>query len=228
MSVLAHVFEAAGLATVALGSQRKQIENTGPPRGLFCDFPLGRPLGRPADPEFQHRVLRHAFGLLDAPGPGPVFEVFPESITDDVDEVMSCTLPPRHDPDLHPAVDEVRGLRHAYDRAVERYGNRAGTGRTVDADGIEGAVEALVRIADGVAWKEAGLPGIPARVAQDVRGYYELAALGLSDHVPAAWTGARWFFDETQTGAVLLAARRAMADAGVKQPVWFYMAPGDR
>src|SRR3954452_13444796 len=98
VSTLAHVLEAEGLATVALGSQRNQIERTAPPRGLWCDFPLGRPIGRPGDGEFQERVLRHAFGLLDATG--PVFEVFPEAITDDGDEVVACVLPPRHDPDL--------------------------------------------------------------------------------------------------------------------------------
>ena len=226
MSTLAHVFEAEGLATVALGSQRNQIEHTAPPRGLWCDFPLGRPLGRPGDPAFQHRVLRHAFALLDAPG--PVFEVFAEVIHDDGTEVLACTLPPRHDPDLHPAVDEARGLRPAYDRAVATYGNRAGTGRVVGADGVPDAVGALVRVADGVPWKEAGIPGVPARVAQDIRGYYETAALGLADHVPSAWTGTRWFFDHTETGAVLLRARAAMRDADVKQPIWFYMAPGDR
>ena len=226
MSTLAHVFEAEGLATVALGSQRNQIEHTAPPRGLWCDFPLGRPLGRPADPVFQHRVLRHAFALLDAPG--PVFEVFGEAIHDDGTEILACTLPPRHDPDLHPAVDEARGLRHAYDRAVATYGNRAGTGRVVDADGVPAAVDALVRVAAGVPWKEAGIPGVPARVAQDIRGYYETAALGLADHVPSAWSGTRWFFDHTEAGAVLLRARAAMRDADVKQPIWFYMAPGDR
>jgi hypothetical protein len=226
VSTLAHVFEAAGLATVALGSQRNQIERTAPPRGLWCDFPLGRPLGRPGDPEFQHRVLRHALSLLDATG--PVFDSFPEAIHDDGAEVIACTLPPRHDPDLHPAVDEALGLRHAYDRAVAQFGNRAGTGRVVDADGVTNAIEALIRIADGTPWKEAGLPGIPARVAQDVRGYYELAALGLTDHAPPAWSGTRWFFDHTRTGAVVLAARLAMRDQGAKQPVWFYMAPGDR
>lgn len=226
MSTLAHVFEAEGLATVALGSQRNQIEHTAPPRGLWCDFPLGRPLGRPGDPAFQHRVLRHAFTLLDATG--PVFEVFPEAIHDDGAEVLACTLPPRHDPDAHPAVDEARGLRPAYDRAVATYGNRAGAQRVVDADAIPAALEALVRVAAGTPWKEAGIPGIPARVAQDIRGYYETAALGLSDHVPAAWSGTRWFFDHTETGALLLSARSAMRDAGVKQPIWFYMAPGDR
>ena len=227
MSTLAHVFEAEGLATVALGSQRNQIENTAPPRGLWCDFPLGRPLGRPGDPAFQHRVLAHAFALLEANG--PVFEVFDEAILDDGTEVMSCTLPPRSDPDAHPAIDEARGIRPAYERAVTEHGNRTGAGRVVQADDIPAVLEAFIRVAEGTPWKEAGIPGIPARVAQDVRGYYETAALGLSDHVPSAWSGTRWFFDKTEAGKVVLAARTAMRDAGdVKQPVWFYMTPGDR
>ena len=142
--------------------------------------------------------------------------------------MLACTLPLRHDPDAHPAVDEARGLRPAYDRAVARLGNRSGTGRVVDADHVPAAVEALVRVAQGTPWKEAGIPGVPARVAQDVRGYYETAALGLAEHVPSAWAGTRWFFDRTETGKVLLAARAAMRDAGVKQPIWFYMTPGDR
>ncbi|MEM9610256.1 MAG: hypothetical protein AAGA99_22760 [Actinomycetota bacterium] len=225
MSTLAHVFEAQGLATIALGSQRKQIEGTAPPRGLWCDFPLGRPLGTPGDPQFQHRVLRHAFSLLEATE--PVFEIFDESIADDGTEMLACPLPPRHDPNAHPAVDEARGLRPAYDRAVEQYGNRIGAGRVVGADQIPDVIEALARIVDGTPWKEAGLPGIPARVAQDLRGYYETAALGLSDHVPAAWAGTRWFLEQTEAGAVLMAARKAMQDADVKAPIWFYMAPGD-
>ena len=226
MCTLAHVFEAAGLATVALGSQRNQIAGTAPPRGLWCDFPLGRPLGRPGDPEFQHRVLDRALSLLEADG--PVFEEFGESITDDVTEVLACPVPARHDAGAHPAVDEARGLRQAYDRAVERFGNRIGAGRVVDADQLPGAIEAFVRVAEGTPWKEAGIPGIPARVAQDIRGYYETAAIGLADHAPGAWVGTRWFYDETRTGAVMLAARAAMRDAGEKHNVWFYLTPGDR
>lgn len=227
MSTLAHVFEAEGLATVALGSQRNQIERTAPPRGLWCDFPLGRPLGKPGDPEFQHRVLARAFSLLDAEG--PVFGVFDEAIAEDPSEVVACTLPPRHDPDAHPAVDEARGLRAAYERAVERYGNRTGAGRVVDADAVPEAIEAFVRVADGVSWKEAGIPGIPARVVQDIRGYYETALLGLADHAPSAWNGTTWFLDETEAGKVVLGARAAMRDSGdVKHAVWFYLTPGDR
>ena len=226
MSTLAHVFEAAGIATVALGSIRKQIESTAPPRGLWCDFPLGRPLGKPGDPDFQHRVLATAFALLDASE--PIVTEFDESITDDGTEMLACPLPPRHDPDAHPAIDEARGLRAAYDRGVEMSNGRIAAGRVVAADDIPAAIEAFIRIADGTPWKEAGIPGLPMRVSQDIRGYYETAALAMVDHAPAAWAGARWFLDETETGKVMMAARSAMEDEGAPQPMWFYLTPGDR
>jgi hypothetical protein len=226
VSTLAHVFEAAGIATVTLGSIRKQIESTAPPRGLFCDFPLGRPLGKPNDPEFQHRVLTHAFSMLQATE--PVLEEFPEVIKEDTSEMLACPLPPRSNEELHPALDELRGLRPAYDRAFAQYGEGVGAGRTVSADDIEEALSAFIRIAEGTPWGEAGLPGMPPRVAQDIRAFYELAALGLSDHVPSAWSGARWFYDSTEGGKVILAAKSAMKDAGEPQPVWAYLTPIDR
>ena len=214
------------MATVAFGSIKSQIETTAPPRGLWCDFPLGRPLGVPSDPEFQHRVLAKAFELLDSPE--PIFAEYDVSIIDDENEVMACPMPPRHDPDLHPALDEAKGLRPAYERSVAQYGNRVGAGRVVHADEITDAIDAFVKIAEGTPWKEAGVPGIPARVSQDIRGYYETAALALSDHAPPAWAGTRWFLDHTEAGRVLMNARQAMADAGEPNPIWFYMAPGDR
>ena len=88
MSTLAHVFEAEGIASVALGSIRKQMESSAPPRGLWCDFPLGRPLGKPGDPEFQHRVLDVAFSLLNATE--PILVEFDESIPDRGDTVLTC------------------------------------------------------------------------------------------------------------------------------------------
>ncbi len=224
MGVLAHVFESAGMATIALGSQRSQIERTAPPRGLFCDFPLGRPLGRPGDPDFQHRVLEHAFGLVER-ATQQVVETFPEAIVDDGTSAVSCPIPPRHDPSLPPAVDEARGLRPAYERAVARFGDRIGAQRVVPTDAIPDAVAAFVRVAQGTPWKEAGIPGVPARVAQDIRGYYETAALALVEHTPAAWETTRWFLHHTEAGRAVTGARAAMRDAGEKQPIWFYLVP---
>jgi len=226
VSTLAHVFEAEGMATVALASIREQVESGAPPRGLWCDFPLGRPLGTPGDAEVQHRVLAAAFALLDADE--PVLAQFDEAIADDGTEMLACPLPPRHDPDAHPAIDEARGLRAAYDRGAEMSKGRFGAGRTVSADDIPAAIEAFIRIAEGTPWKEAEIPGLPMRVAQDIRGYYETAAMAMVDHAPAAWASTRWFYDETETGKVMTAARQVMQDQDAPQPMWFYLTPGDR
>lgn len=226
MGTLAHVFEQAGLVTLSLGSVRKQIESTAPPRGLFCDFPLGYPLGKPNDPEFQHKVLAHAFSLLQATE--PVLEDFPEVIKEEAGEVLSCPLPPRDNEGLHPALNEVRGLRAAYDRALKQYGDRVGAGRTVPVDDIEKALSAFIRVVEGMPLGEAELPGLPMRVAQDIRAFYELAALGLSDHVPSAWSGARWFYDCTEGGKVIQTAKAAMKEAGEPGAAWMFLTPIDR
>lgn len=179
----------------------------------------------PGDATFQHRVLRQAFGLLEAAG--PTIEDYGEAIEDDESEVLFCALPPRHDPNAHPAVDEARGLRGAYDRAVARYGNRAGAARLLDADAIPAAIEAFVRVVEGVPWKEAGIPGIPARVTHDIRGYYEMAAMEIAGHTPAAWRGYRWYRDQTKAGEVIRAAQDAMRESGVKEGLWRFLLPLD-
>ena len=74
------MLESAGIATVTIGSIREQLYNTAPPRGLFCDFPLGRPIGKPNDAQFQHKVLDRALNLLQSPD--QVIEDFAEAIAD--------------------------------------------------------------------------------------------------------------------------------------------------
>ena len=203
------------------------IENTKPPRGLICHFPLGRPLGKPDDPAFQHSVLQALFELLEEPE-GPVLKTFPESISDVEAEQLVCTLPPRLDPDEHPAVDEARSIRSAYNRAIEKHGNRIGSGRQISADQVPDAIQAFARIEQGEAWDKAGIPGVPMRVAQDIRGYYQTAALELAEHTPGAWAGENWFYNETETGKLMLRTRTKLKDAGAPQPLWFYLSPGDR
>ena len=90
------------------------------------------------------------------------------------------------------------------------------------------AIEAFIKIAEGTDWKEAGIPGLPMRVSHDIRSYYETAALAMVDHAPAAWAGTRWFYEQTETGKVMMAARKAMEEQEASQPMWFYLAPGDR
>lgn len=227
MSVLAHVFEAAGIATVVLSSVREMAVKAAPPRALHCEFPLGRPLGKPSDPDFQHDVLRRAFALLDADH-GPVLVDHPVTIIAD-DTAVSCTLPPRFDPTLAPAVDEANGLRRAYDRSRQRRGVTS-VGRVVDANGVPAALAVLDAIVNGADWKSAGIPGgNTTAVCHDIRTYYEEAALELVDGpLPAARALEDWFFERTEAGATVLAARKAISASGAKAPIWFYMAPATR
>jgi len=225
--VLAHVFEAAGIATIVLSSVREMAVKVAPPRALHCEFPLGRPLGRPSDPEFQHQVLASAFALLEQPS-GPVLVDYPEVITAD-EQPVACALPPRFDPSLPPAVDEARGLRKAYDRALARRGVTS-VGRAVSAEGVPDALGVLHAIANGADWTTAGIPGgNTVALCHDIRTYYEEAATELVDGPPPGGRAVEdWFFSKTEAGATVLAARSAIREAGAKFPIWFYMTPGHR
>jgi len=191
------------------------------PRGLYCNFPLGRPLGRPNDAAFQRRVLDAAFELLDAPAPTLV--TFPDVILDEVDAPLACPMPARLDPSLPPAVDEARGLRPAYERA-----QTDGLRTAVDVDAVEPALRAFARIVDGTPWDQAEVPDNPLTAALNIRAYYEQAAAALADHVPAARAGESWFARETAAGALMHAAQQTMKGAGAPFPFWFYLLPASQ
>jgi hypothetical protein len=120
-------------------------------------------------------------------------------------------------------------LRRAYDRGVARRGVTS-VGRVVDADGVPDALGVLDAIANGEDWSAAGIPGgNTIAVCHDIRTYYEEAALELVDGpLPGGRALEDWFFDETEAGATVLAARAAIRDSGAKFPIWFYMTPGQR
>ena len=72
------MIESRGIAAVAVGLVRPHIEHTKPPRGLWVPFPLGRPLGEPADAGFQRRVLQAALDLLERRDGPVILEDFPD------------------------------------------------------------------------------------------------------------------------------------------------------
>ena len=203
------------------------VVKAAPPRALHCEFPLGRPLGKPNDPEFQHDVLRRAFALLDAPS-GPVLVDHPDVIEAE-DQPMACTIPPRFDASLPPSVDEARGLRKAYDRALARRGF-SGVGRVISADEVPNVLGILHAIANGADWQEAGIPGgNTTAVCHDIRAYYQEASLELIQGPPPGGRALEaWFHEQTEAGKTILAARSAIKESGAKFPIWFYMTPGNR
>ena len=66
-------------------------------------------------------------------------------------------------------------------------------------------------------------------MAHDIRTYYEEAALELVTGPPPEGRAAEaWFFESTEAGKTMLAARTAMKQQEAPFPFWFYMAPGHR
>jgi len=226
VSTLAHVFEAAGLSTVVFASMLEVAEKMSPPRALYCEFPLGRPLGKPSDPAFQRDVLGRGLALLEATE--PVLATYPEVIESD-EMPMACSMPPRYDPNLTPAVDEAHGLRAAYDRALAARDVTA-VGRAIDADTVPAALEVLHQWGQGASWKEVKLPGKnTVAVCHDIRTYYEEAATQLvTGPAPGGRAAEAWFFDTTEAGKTLMAARAALKEQKAPFPFWFYMAPAHR
>lgn len=216
------MFESAGLATVALVSMREVAERMPIPRALFCDFPLGRPLGKPGDPGFQRRVLEAAFALLDS-ATEPTLAEFPEAMVDEVEVPLACPMPARVNPALPASVDEMRGLRLAFDRAADD-----GVRTALDPDTVEAALVAFERVVAGTPWAEAEIPENPLTAALTIRAYYEQAAAGLSDHVPAARSAESWFAQQTASGALIHEAMRVMREQEAPQPFWFYLLPASQ
>lgn len=150
---------------------------------------------------------------------GPVLDVYPQSIEDQAAQPLSCPVPPRHNPELPAAVDEARALRPAFSRA-------GGAGvKLADPRLVEPALMAFSRLAEGAPWKQAGLPKDILGAARAILGYYEQAAIGLADHVPAARQAESWYVHHTAAGATMRAARDQLREQGAPQPLWFYLLP---
>jgi len=221
--VLAHVLEAHGIATVALVAVGRLAERMGAPRALAADFPLGRPLGRPGDPAFQHRVLGRGLALLDADA-GPVLESWPEPIG--LDSALLLVPIPGAVGDATDPTSEVDALRDAYARYCAAHG-RTSVGLAASPDQLHDVVVAFTAIAAGTPWRSAGLPGNAVACALDLRTYYEEAALAIVDAAPGPGAAEAWFYGATATGRVLRAARRALRDAEAPFPIWYYLTTGE-
>ena len=212
MCGLAHLFESEGLTTVLVGFVREQMEKLKPPRGLFLDFPMGRGMGKPNNPNFQKRVIRTAFSLLDKKA-GPILEDFPEVIPVK-DGRMGYALPPElvmdsrdigNIDELAASVErEIKQLKGDYEGAVAFRGRT-----TVGASelSIEEFIPYICSFIRGHIPKSPrkGMSPIPLLklVAEDLEAYYTETRTYRDDIDDLELMG-RWFWEETSAGQLLL------------------------
>ena len=212
MCGLAHYFEEEGLATVLVGFVREQIEKMVPPRALFLDFPMGRGMGKPNNPNFQKKVIRSAFSLFDR-NVGPVLENFPEVIPVHRGR-MGYALPPELvlstsdigniEIVLSAVKNEMEILRPAYEKAVAYRGRT-----TVGASelSIEEFVPFIGEFLNGQVPKSPrhGLPAIPLLklVVEDLEAYYTETRT-YRDNIDDLELMGKWFWEETKAGHLLL------------------------
>ncbi|MGH2940248.1 MAG: hypothetical protein ACRDPE_19240 [Solirubrobacterales bacterium] len=224
VGTLSHVLEREGIATVGITSIRGVTEAVAPPRALYCEFPLGRPLGKPGDKEFQDRVLAAAFALLEEPS-GPVIADFPDTIEQDLGHPVACFLPPQDTSQDHPGVAEAKALKVAHNRAVETLG-RTNVGRVADPAELPNLLAKFVLFADGASLEESGLSvDLLMPAASDIRAYYEEAAMALADQVPSAGQTDKWLYDETAAGALLIASWQRLRTMDLPLTKWIYLVP---
>jgi hypothetical protein len=118
------------------------------------------------------------------------------------------------------------GLRPAYNRTVLASSGRTAVGRVATPDTIPEIIGKFIALAAGASLSDVGLDPDAVRAAgQDVRAYYEEAALALVDHVPAARQVETWLYTETETGRLIKAVAAALKDAGEDHATWYYMLP---
>lgn len=212
--MLARVLEAHGLATTSISLVREHTEKVKPPRALFVPFPFGHALGRPDDPELQHRVLRAALDLLKEPA-GPVLRDFPDEAEPGdqppAPAQASAIKPAAGVPD-DPVIETTR-MRGYHEHWLAKSGGRTAFGLSgIPATRFLDAVRFLETFASGgdadmtERPPDVPLPNFIRYCADDLKtlyceGHMAMKAAAGGDEI------ARWFWAETAAGQLLRRVR---------------------
>lgn len=214
MCAVGHFLEDEGLATVGITLVRPHVEAIEPPRALWVPFELGRPLGVPDDPAFQHRVLRAALDLLVCDDGPALLADYPEDAPAvEVDmEGWACPValkpPPDESTGYEAAIaEEIASLRTWHDQAVKERG-RSTVGVT-DTDIVDVGRFLASQLGDAPqpSYREdLGLGDAVKLACDEIKAfYYEAAAAQPGPSTSAALDD--WFWGETAAGKVFLALK---------------------
>lgn len=209
MSVLARVFESAGLTTVSIALVREHAERVRPPRALWVPFYFGYALGKPDDPAFQQQVIAAALETLRA-GHGPVLTDYPEDAgpigLPQASEIAANAT--SGDARTVDAASEITALRAYYERWQEQRGRTA-----VGITGIpQRRFRGIIRFLEAYAASDdadmderpgdVSVPQFARYCADDLKAFCYEARMAQrpSDSEPEIHS---WFWGETAVGALI-------------------------
>lgn len=237
MGGLAHFIERAGIATTQISLVRLHSEKLRPPRALWVSFELGRPLGPPNQPDFQHGVLMATLRLLEAEK-GPLLVDYPLDAPVSAGEQSGWSCPisfsapaealtgaAAFDQELR---DELAYLQPWYDRAVA---TRRRT--SVGASGLQlAALAQLICDLMGNSLPPSPRADLPlaevARLAaEDLKAFYFEAASAQPGDASTAQLRA-WFWDTSRAGAALRKIGERFAasdDAALRLTGMYFIVP---
>ena len=197
-----------------------------PPRALWVEFALGRPLGSAEDPEFQKDVLRASLGML-ATATEPKIQDYPVAAPPEATpQTWACPLnlavgeDDSYSARLAGEIDRLRPWAH--ETRTERGRSLFGaSGATVDQ--VEAVGTALASIAEtgdlasiptgDVEWSHA-MPLLVRHLADDLRTFYhEAIAAQPGATAPNHDALNNWIFGGTALGDVLQAVGRHLTEA---------------
>ena len=227
MSVLARVFEAAGLTTVAIALVREHAERVRPPRALWVPFYFGYALGKPDDPEFQHQVIAAALATLEADA-GPALADYPEEAgpigLPQASEVTASANGNGNAAKPLDAAGEITALRGYYERWQEQRGRTAVGITGIPQRRFRGIIRFLEAYAES---DEADMDERPGDVsvpqfarycADDLKAFCYEARMAQRPN-DGEEDIHRWFWGETAVGALIdrITQRlNASGDAGLQ------------
>lgn len=217
--MLARALEATGLPTTSLALVKEHAQRTKPPRALFVPFAYGYALGKPDDPEFQHRVIAAALDLFQAPS-GPVLAEFPESGDAPARLVQASALDAKSRNLEQDPADELTAMRGYYERWVEEHSGRTAVGVTgVPQRQFRGVVRFLQGYLSGEASDfaqrpaEVGVPHFIRLCADDLKAFLLEARMcqrpGDRDNALQ-----EWFWGETAVGGLLARVSARLQEQG--------------
>jgi hypothetical protein len=210
---LAHIFESQGFSTVLVGFVREHIEVIKPPRGLWLNFPMGRPMGKPNDPKYQKKVIRAAFNLLEAKS-GPILEDFPDVIPVKhgrmgyalpVDLVTKVSEIGDVDQLLKEVEAEVSSLHSAYVSGKAFRGRTTVGASEMPIKELPNFIAAFVKGQKPNSPRK-GVTAIPQLklVVEDLNAYYTEARM-YEDNIDDFEILGKWFWEESKAGKLILA-----------------------